>query len=109
MSAAILSVFLARSAGSGSAILVVYIVVVVVVFYVLLVRPQRRRRRVQQEMLSAIRKGDEIVTIDGILGTVRQVRDRFVVVEVADHKQVRLLRSAVSQIRERGDSPVADQ
>lgn len=104
MSAAILSVVLARSSAFGTAILVIYIVVVVGVFYLLLIRPQRRRRRVQQEMLSAIHKGDEIVTVDGIIGTVRQVRERFLLVEVADHKQVRLLRSAVSQIRQKSDS-----
>ncbi len=105
MSAAILSVFLARSAGTGTAVLLIYIVVVVGVFYLLLVRPQRRRRRVQQDMLAGIQKGDEIATVDGIIGTVRQVRDRFVLVEVADHRQIRLLRSAVAQIRERSGSP----
>ena len=109
MSAAILLVLLAKSAKTGSAILLVYIVVVVGVFYLLLVRPQRRRRRAQQDLLAGIRKGDEIVTIDGIIGTVRQIRDRFVVVEVADHKQVRLLRSAVSQIRQRGGPEAAGQ
>jgi len=83
----------------GIAILFVYIAVVVVVFYLLMVRPQRRRRRAQQELLTMVKKGDEIVTVDGMIGTVRQVRDRFVIVEVADRKQVRLLRSAISQVR----------
>ena len=35
---------------------------------------------------------------DGLCGTVRQVRDEFVVVEIADHKKVRLLKSAVSEV-----------
>jgi len=109
VSAAILSVFLAKSAGTGTAVLLIYIVVVAGVFYLLLVRPQRRRRRVQQEMLAGIHKGDEIATVDGIIGTVRQVRDRFVLVEVADHKQIRLLRSAVSQIRQRADTGGPDE
>jgi preprotein translocase subunit YajC len=109
VSAAILLVLLAKAGGAGSYVLLLYIVAVVAVFYLLLVRPQRRRRRVQQQMLSGIQKGDEIVTVDGIIGTVRRVRDRFVVVEVADHKQVRLLRSAVSQIRSRVDSPADGQ
>ena len=64
----------------------------------LLLRPQRRRRQAQQALLAAVKKGDEIVTSDGLFGTVRQVRDTFVVLEIADRKQVRLLKSAVSQV-----------
>jgi preprotein translocase subunit YajC len=79
-------------------ILGVYIVGVVVVFYFLMLRPQRRRRQAQQALLAAVKKGDEIVTSDGLFGTVRQVRDTFVVLEIADRKQVRLLKSAVSQV-----------
>jgi len=109
VSAGILLVLLAKSSGASSFILLLYIVVVVAVFYLLLVRPQRRRRRTQQEMLSGIQKGDEIVTVDGIIGTVRRVRDRFVLVEVADHKQVRLLRSAVSQVRSRKGTPAGER
>ena len=106
MGAAIHVLLLAKSSNRGLAILVVYIVVVVGVFYLLMVRPRRRRRRAQQDLLSAIKKGDEVVTVDGMVGTVRQIRDRFVVVEVADHTQVRLLRSAVSQVlRDGGGTP----
>lgn len=83
----------------GIFILLIYIVVVVAVFYLLMVRPQRRRRAAQQELLGAVKKGDEIVTVDGMICTVRQVRDRFLIVEVADRRQVRLLRSAVAQVR----------
>jgi len=83
----------------GLAILLVYIVVVVGVFYLLMVRPQRRRRAAQQQLLTAVKKGDEIVTVDGMIGTVRQVRDRFLIVEVADRKQIRLLKSAIAEVR----------
>lgn len=79
-------------------ILLIYIIVVIAVFYLLMVRPQRRRRQAQQALLAAIKKGDEIVMRDGLCGTVRQVRDEFVVVEIADHKKVRLLKSAVSEV-----------
>ena len=106
MGAAIHVLLLAKSSDRGLAILVLYIVAVVGVFYLLIVRPRRRRRRAQEELLSAIKKGDEVVTLDGMVGTVRQIRDRFVVVEVADHTQVRLLRSAVSQVlHDGGETP----
>ena len=80
------------------AILFVYVVLVGGVFYLFMFRPQRRRRRAQQELLRTVKKGDEIVTTEGLFGTVRQVRDTVLVLEIADHKQVRVLRSAVSQV-----------
>ena len=86
-------------------ILLIYVILVIGGFYLLMIRPQRRRRQAQQELLAAIRKGDEIVTLDGLFGTVRQVRDTFVVLEIADRKKVRLLKSAVSQVLSREVSP----
>ncbi len=83
-------------------ILIIYVIVVVGVFYVLMIRPQRRRRQARQELLAKVRKGDEIVTYDGMCGTIRQVRDTFVVLEIADHKRVRLLKSAVAEVVGKG-------
>jgi len=99
----------AKTSSRGLAILAVYLVVVIGVFFLLLIRPRQRRRRAQEALLSAIRKGDRVVTIDGMVGTVRQVRDRFVVVEVADHTQVRLLRSAISQVLNDEGTPPAQR
>ena len=83
----------------GAGILLVYIVVIIAVFYFLMIRPQRRRREAQRALIQAVKKGDEIVTSEGLFGTVRQVRDDFIVLEIADHKRVRLLRSSVAQVR----------
>ncbi len=87
------------------AILLIYVVLVIGVFYLVALRPQRRRRRAQQELLGTVKKGDEIVTTDGLFGTVRQVGDTVVVLEIADRKKVRLLKSAVSQVLGRQESP----
>ena len=89
----------------GAGILLVYIIVVIAVFYFLMIRPQRRRREAQRALISAVKKGDEVVTTEGLLGTVRQVRDDFVVLEIAEHKRVRLLKSAVAQVRGREAPP----
>ena len=83
-------------------ILFIYVVIVIAVFYLFAVRPQRRRRQAQRELLSTVEKGDEIVTNDGMCGTVRQVRDNFVVIEIAERKQVRLLKSSISAVVAKG-------
>jgi preprotein translocase subunit YajC len=79
-------------------ILFIYVVIVIAVFYLLAVRPQRRKRQAQQALLATVKKGDQIVTLDGMCGTVRQVQDSFVVVEVAERKKVRLLKSSISAV-----------
>ncbi len=83
-------------------ILFVYVVIVIGVFYLFAVRPQRRRRQAQRELLSTVEKGDEIVTNDGMCGTVRQVRDNFVVIEIAERKQVRFLKASISAVVAKG-------
>ena len=83
-------------------ILFIYVVIVIAVFYLFAVRPQRRRRQAQRELLSTVEKGDEIVTNDGMCGTVRQVRDNFVVIEIAERKQVRFLKASISAVVAKG-------
>ena len=83
-------------------ILFAYVVIVVAVFYLLAVRPQRRRRQAQRELLATVKKGNEIVTRDGMCGTVRQVRENFVVVEIAERKNVRLLKTSISAVVKTG-------
>jgi preprotein translocase subunit YajC len=81
-----------------SPILLVYIVLFVAVFYLLAVRPQRRQRRAHQEMVSMLKKGDEIVTIGGLFGTVRKIGPDWVELEIANRTRVKFLKRAVSTI-----------
>ncbi len=54
------------------------------IFYVLLVRPQQRQAKSRQEMLKALKKGDEIVTSGGLHGKIIAITDKVVTLEVAD-------------------------
>jgi len=82
----------------GGAIIFVYIILFVGVFYFLAVRPQRRQRRAHQEMLTMLKKGDEVVTIGGMYGTIKELREDYVVLEVANRVKVKYLKRAISQI-----------
>lgn len=72
-----------------------------VLFWVLIIMPQRRRRAVQQELLMQLEPGDEVMTVGGLFGTVREVADHHVVLEIAPGTQVRLAKSAVTARSER--------
>jgi len=75
------------------------IILIFVVFYFMLIRPQQKRAKQHKEMLTAIRRGDRVVTSGGILGTVTKVvSDTEVAVEIAEGVRVRVLRATIQDI-----------
>ena len=81
------------------------LVLIFVVFYFLLIRPQQKRAKEHREMLSAIRRGDRIMTGGGIIGTVTRVKDDDeLTVEIAEGVKVSVARGTVAQLVSRSDS-----
>jgi len=77
-----------------------------VLFWLLIVQPQRRRRQHQVELLRQLAAGDEVVTSGGLYGSVREVADDHVVLEVAPETRVRVAKSAVAARIEPAPEPV---
>ena len=73
------------------------ILLIGVVFYFLLIRPQQRRAKAQRELTQTTDVGDEVVTIGGLFGVVREVDDDSVLLEVAPGTELRFLRSAIAR------------
>ena len=70
-----------------------------IVFYFLLLRPQQTKLKQQKAMLDSLKKGDEVVTSGGLIGTVfRIVNDDEVIVEIAPDVRVRTVRSTVTSL-----------
>ena len=67
----------------------------VLIFYFFIIRPQRKRDKQQKNMIDSIARGDQIITIGGFYGTVREVRDDSFQIEIADGVRVTILKSAV--------------
>lgn len=78
------------------------LVVFVGVFYFMMIRPQNKKNKAMKEMLAALVPGDEIITIGGIKGTVVQVKDELVVLDIGygrnTHVKVEFLKSAISSV-----------
>lgn len=72
---------------------------ILVVFYFIFWRPQMKRDREQKSYLNALKSGDEVVTMGGILGTVRAVDNNILTIEVSKGTKIRVLKSAI-----RGDA-----
>ena len=85
------------ASGGGSGFLFI-IVIGFLLVYLLFVRPQKRRQTEQQRMTSDIRLGDEVLTAGGIYGTVTEVEDDQVTVEIAPKTEVRVARRAIAGV-----------
>ena len=72
------------------------------VFYFLLIRPQQQQRKRHMEMVSSIKRGDQVVTAGGLLGKVVRAGDGpEVTVEIADGVQVTVVRATLTDVRGR--------
>lgn len=87
-------------APSGPAALVNFLplVAIIAIFYFLIIRPQSKKQKETQKMLSALKKGDKIVTIGGIHGTIQSVKESTVIVRVDDNIKLEFSRSAISSV-----------
>ena len=73
-------------------------VAIIAIFYFLIIRPQNKKQKETKKMLEALKKGDRVVTIGGIHGTIQTVREQSVVVRVDDNTKIEFSRSAVSSV-----------
>ena len=77
-------------------------VILIAVMYFLMIRPQMKRSKEHRGMLDKLSKGDEVITSGGIAGTVTDIGDNFVTVEVADNVRVRVQKAAVGNVLPKG-------
>ena len=83
--AALLVAMADRQNANGTFVFMLNIGMVIFIFYFLLIRPQRKEQERHQQMITAIKKGDEIVTSGGIIGKVTGIADDVATVEVAQN------------------------
>ena len=77
---------------------VIMFVAIILIFYFLIIRPQKKRDKETKAMLDAMKKGDKIVTIGGIHGTVVTVKDQTVVIKVDDNTRIEFTKTAISTV-----------
>ena len=80
--------------------MIIYLLVFVVIAFMLYTTysQQRRAKKAQEQLQRMVKKGDEVLTVGGMFGTVRKVGDDFVILEVADRTKVRFLRRSIREI-----------
>jgi preprotein translocase subunit YajC len=76
----------------------ILIALLFVVFYFMLIRPQQKRMRQQMELISSLRPGDDVMTSSGIYGTIEEVEEETVLVEISEDVQIRMAKSAIARV-----------
>ncbi len=90
-------------AASGSPLQFMPIILMVAIFYFVMIRPQRRREKERKAMISAVKTGERVLLTSGIIGEIASVKEKTLLVQIAEKTKIEVLKSAVSQIIEKGD------
>lgn len=77
-------------------------VAIFAIFYFLVIRPQRKRQKEHTNLVSALSKGDEVVTTSGMLGHVVKVDDNYAILEVAESVEMRFQKASVHAVLPKG-------
>lgn len=100
----------ADAAGSNPLMQMAPIVLIFVIFYFLLIRPQMTARKKHMEMVSNVRRGDTVVTAGGIIGKVTKVLEsEEVMVELADNVTVKVVKSTLTDVRNKTQPAANDK
>ena len=70
-----------------------------VIFYLLIFMPMRKRQKKLEAMIGALRNGDKVITSSGIYGIVAGVKDKTLILKVADQVKIEVAKSAVSGLQ----------
>ena len=78
------------------------IILMFVVLYFLMIRPQMKRQKEMKLMMDALAKGDEVVTVGGVLGKVTKVAEGYVTLEIANATEIVVQKTAVTTLLPKG-------
>lgn len=93
------------SGGGGSMIsTLIMFGAIFAIFYFMIIRPQQKRAKEREKLLSAIEKGDKVITSGGMHGTIAGIEDKIVLLDVGNNVKMKFDRSAIATVlRENSD------
>lgn len=84
-------------AGGGLGMLVPMLIIILIMYF-LMIRPQQKKQKETQKMIAALKKGDKVVTIGGIHGTISSTKETTVIVKVDDGAKIEFNRTAIATV-----------
>ena len=93
----------AQQGQGGMGAMLVPMVIIFGIFYFMLIRPQQRKEKERKAMISELKTGERVMFSGGILGTVTNVKERTLVVKIADNVKIEVARGAVNRVIPKGE------
>lgn len=87
-----------REGGNATLIFMLQMGAIFVIFYFLLIRPQRKEQEKHKKMIEELKKGDEIITGGGIIGTVIHVQDDRITIKTGENTRIVVERARVGRV-----------
>lgn len=84
--------------GAGAIAQFIPLILIFVIMYFLILRPQQKRMKDHRNMVSELKRGDQVVTQGGLIGKVTDVKDDELTVEIAQGVKVRVVRATIAQV-----------
>jgi len=73
-------------------------IVIIGIFYFLLILPNSRKEKQRREMLDGLKRGDKVITIGGVIGTVEEVKGKIIALKISESVTVDVIRNAIAQL-----------
>jgi len=74
------------------------LVLILVIMYFLMIRPQAKKQKEHRDMLNTIEKGDKVLTAGGIIGTVAGIKEKVIILKIAENVKIEISRGSVAQL-----------
>ena len=92
----------APAASSSDSSFLFIMIPMFVIMYFVMIRPQMKRAKEQKELLAGLAKGDEVVTVGGVIGRISKLGESTVHIEAGTNVELQIQRSAIVQILPKG-------
>lgn len=73
-----------------------FFVFMILIMYMFMIRPQQKRQKEHLNMINNLRKGDKVITSSGIHGTIHDIEEKALVVQIADNTRIKIEKSAIT-------------
>ena len=92
----------APAATEGGFAQFIWFIPMIAIFYFVAIRPQQQRAKEQKNLIAGLVKGDEVVTVGGVIGRVSKLGESYVHIETGGNVELQIQRSAIAQILPKG-------
>ena len=90
--------------GGGGSLLALLppMIMMFAIFYFILIRPQQKKQKETRAMLDHLKEGDIVVTLSGIHGTIKKIKDEIVMLQIAENVRIKINRSSIAIMKTEG-------